>query len=204
MKEYTIEYGKGRPGGNVERRAFETYSDAYQYAADNARGWGFRLIPGADVVSVAELVKELDTGDNGDALNDYRDSSAYIYDAITEAADQRTSVYYCDILAFVREHPEALNDVVADGLYDPAHDYDFYQHAQAAEYMTIERDIYDHLADSLMLAALDFIRYDLKRETIPAELAELLRGWCDDAENFDRMDDIPDRIREYFDEGDQP
>lgn len=152
----------------------------------------------ADLVSVSDLADELDTGDNGDVLCDYRDSSTYICDAICEAADQRTSIYYSDILAFISEHPEALADVIAEGLYDPTHDYDLYKHGQAAEYMLIERDLYDHLADNLMRAALCFIRYDLKRELIPSELAELLREWCDEADNNDRMDYIPNSIREYF------
>lgn len=196
MKEYIIEYGKGRPGGNIECRAFETYRDAFQYAADNARGWGFNITPGADLVSVDELAADLDTGDHGDALNDYRDSSTYISDAIHEAADQRTSIYYSDIMAFVSEHPDALADVVAEGLYDPSHNYDLYAHGQAAEYMTIYNDIWNHLEDALMIAAVDFLRYDLKRQYIPAELADYLKTWVTDP--GDRMNDIPDRIRDYF------
>lgn len=149
-------------------------------------------------VSVDELRADLDTGDHGDALNDYRDSSAYICDAIMEAADNRTSIYYSDILRFISSNPEALADVVNEGLYEVGHgsEYDLYKHGQAAEFMTIERDIYDHLDDALMLAALDFIQYDMKRDAIPAELADYLKGWVRDP--GDRMSDIPDRIREYF------
>lgn len=151
-------------------------------------------------VPVLDLLDDLDTGDHGDRLNDYRDSTACICDAIQEIADGDTSIYYSDIMDFVREHPDALADVIAEGLYDPAHNYDFYKHAQAAEYMTIERDICDHLADSLMVAAVHFLRYDLDVVEIPAELAELLREWCDDADHNDRMYEIPDKIREYLDD----
>lgn len=153
-----------------------------------------------EMVNVSDLIDDLNTGDNGDALNDYRDSSDYICDAINEAADQRVGIYYYELLAFISENPEALADVVAEGLYDPSHNYNLWDHARAAQFLVIERDIYDHLADSLMVAALDFIRYDLKRPQIPAELADLIREWCDDADNNDRMNDIPDRIREYFEE----
>lgn len=156
-----------------------------------------------EMVSVSDLTDDLNTGEHGDALTDYRDSSTYICDAIAEAADQRVSIYYSDILDFIRENPEALEDVVSQGLYDlTPKSYNLYSHAQAAEYMTIERDIYDHLADSLMMAALNFILYDLKRETIPGELADQLRDWCDDADTDDRMSEISDRIREYFGEED--
>lgn len=151
-------------------------------------------------VQTLDLLDDLDTGNHGDRLNDYRDSDAYICDAITEIADADTSIYYSDILDFIRDNPDSLADVITEGLYDPAHDYDLYKHGQAAEFMTIERDIYEHLSDSLMCAAVNFIRYDLNLETIRAELAELLREWCDDADNNDRMNEIPDRIREYFEE----
>lgn len=43
MPKFIITYGKGRPGGNIERLSFESYEKAYQYAADNARGWGFSV-----------------------------------------------------------------------------------------------------------------------------------------------------------------
>ena len=149
-------------------------------------------------VKTLDLLKDLDTGDHGDRLTDYRDSSAYICDAIQEIADADTSIYYSDILDFIRENPDSLADVINEGLYDPSHNYDLYRHAQAAEFMIIERDIYDHIADALMCAAVNFIRYDLDAVEIPEELADLLREWCDDADTCDRMDEIPDKIREYL------
>ena len=149
-------------------------------------------------VRTLDLLDDLDTGNYGDRLNDYRDSDTYICDAIAEIADADTSIYYSDILDFIRENPDSLADVIAEGLYDPTHNYDLYEHAQAAEFMTIERDLHDHLADALMAAAVHFLRYDLDAVAIPEELAELLREWCDDADTDDRMNEIPDRIREYL------
>ena len=157
----------------------------------------------ADTVYTLDLLNDLDTVNHGGRLNDYRDTDGYICDVIAEIADADTSIYYNDILDFIRENPDALADVITEGLYDPSHDYDLYNHAQAAEFMTIERDIYDHLAGSLMAAAVNFLHYDLGRETIPAELAELLREWCDDADNNDRMNEIPDNIRDWFEENEK-
>lgn len=153
-----------------------------------------------DEIKIDDLRDDLDDGNYGEYLNDYRDSSRYICDAISEIADNHTSIYYSDILAFISEHPDLLADVIDEGLYDPSHDYDLYKHGQAAEFMLIERDLYDHLADALFLAALDFIRYDLERETIPGDLADQIREWCDDADSNDRMDFIPNSIREYFEQ----
>ena len=153
-------------------------------------------------INLDDLADGLDLGEYGDRLNDYRDSSTYICDAISEIADSNTSIYYSDILDFIQENPETLADVVAEGLYEvnSSNEYDLHRHGQAAEYMTIERDIYEHMKDAVMLCAVDFIRYDLKIETIPADLAELMGEWADNADNNDRMDEIPDLIREYFDD----
>lgn len=151
-------------------------------------------------VNVETLAENLDLGDYGARLNDYRDSATYICDAISEIADAETSIYYSDILEFIRNNPEALEDVISEGLYtvEAGQEYDLYKHGQAAEYMIIERDIYNHISDVLMLCAVDFIRYDLKRKTIPVLLVSLLQEWVSQWDSCDRMDDIPDRIREYF------
>lgn len=174
-----------------------TTRDDAESAIDPVERLAAILDPQPAEITVDDLREGLDLGDYGEYLNDYRDSSAYIYDAIHEIADNCTSIYYSDIMKYISENPESLADVIAEGLYDPTRGYDLYQHGQAAEYMTIQNDLYTHQADALFMAALDFLKYDMKRETIPAELADELRGWCDD-DPGDRMDEIPDRIREYF------
>ena len=151
-------------------------------------------------MKIEEMRNGLKTGDYGEYLTDYRDSSSYICDAIMEIADNHTSIYYHDILEFIKKKPESLAEVVAEGLYEvhSGREYDLFKHGQAAEYMMIERDIYDHLRDSIMVATLDFIQYDLELVEIPDDLAELVEEWVDNADNNDRMDEIPDKIREYF------
>jgi hypothetical protein len=150
-----------------------------------------------EMVNTRDLLDDLDTGDYGGNLNDYRDSSDYICDAIQEIADNNTSIYYYDIKRFISDNVEAVEDAINEFGWDGCGG-DLMKAGQMGEFITIERDIYDHLADSLLAAAVDFIRYDLDREQIPAELAELLREWADAADNNDRMDDIPDKIRAYF------
>ena len=151
------------------------------------------------MVSVDSLRADLDTGNYGEFLNDYRDSTSGVSDAIAEIADSHTSIYYSDILNFISENPESLAEVIEQGLYDPTHNYNLYEHGQAAEYMLIERDLYEHIEDSLMLVALEFIQRDLGTDEIPEDLAEKLPEWAEEAA-FDSMDYMPDRIREYLDE----
>ena len=149
------------------------------------------------MVAVDELESGLNLGDYGEYLNDYRDSSSYICDAITEIADNNTSIYHSDIMAFLSRNPEAVEDAIDEFGWDGCGGT-LERASQMGEFLTIERDLYDHMADAVMLAAVHFIRYDLKIEEIPEELADLIRQWADEANNNDRMDEIPDKIREYL------
>lgn len=149
------------------------------------------------MVAVDELESVLSLGEYGEYLNDYRDTPAYICDVISEIADNNTSIYHSDIMSFLSGNPEAVEDAIKEFGWDGCGGT-LEKAAQMGEFLTIERDIYDHMADALMLCAVHFIRYDLKIEEIPEELADLIREWADDADNNDRMDEIPDRIREYL------
>ena len=149
------------------------------------------------MVAGDELESGLNLGDYGEYLNDYRDSSSYICDAITEIADNNTSIYHSDIMAFLSRNPEAVEDAIDEFGWDGCGGT-LERASQMGEFLTIERDLYDHMADAVMLAAVHFIRYDLKIEEIPEELADLIRQWADEANNNDRMDEIPDKIREYL------
>ena len=149
------------------------------------------------MVAVDELESGLNLGDYGEYLNDYRDSSSYICDAITEIADNNTSIYHSDIMAFLSRNPEAVEDAIDELGWDGCGGT-LEKASQMGEFLTIERDLYDHMADAVMLAAVHFIRYDLKIEEIPEELADMIQEWADEADSNDRMDDIPDKIREYL------
>lgn len=133
------------------------------------------------------------------SLNDYRDTSGYIYDIVSEIADGATSIYYSDIIKFISENVEAVNDAIRDFGWDGCGS-DLYKAGQMAEFTQIERDIMDHLSDALRVCARDFLRYDLGLETIPAELADMVGEWCENATGNDGMNDIPDMIREWIDD----
>lgn len=157
-----------------------------------------------EMFSIDDLREALDLGDYADEVSEYRDEDAYIGDMISEIADAGTSIYYSDIMEFISENPGALADVVAEGLYEVRSgiEYDLHKHGQAAQYMTIQREVSYRLRDYLMSANLDFIEFDLGMEEIPEELADLLDKWVDEADWDDRMNKIPNMIREYFKEDD--
>lgn len=108
--------------------------------------------------------------------------STYICDAISEIAESNMSIYYSDIMDFISRNPEALAEVIDEGLYDPAHNYDLYKHGQAAEYMTIERELYNNLSDILRLYAADYILRQ-HGEEIPLEVWEAVEERLEDIDS---------------------
>jgi hypothetical protein len=151
------------------------------------------------MVSVSELVDALDTGDYGEYLNDYRASDSYICDAVSEIADSNTSIYYPDIKNFISENPDAFENAINEYGWEGCGS-DYHKAGQMAEYMTIEQDIYNHLADSIKLTAFDYMRYDLKMETISEELADEIDSWGDEADNNEKMSDITEKIDAWLSE----
>lgn len=115
----------------------------------------------------------------------------YICDAIMEQADACTSIYYSDILRFISEHPQALADVVAEGLYevDVEHPYDLYKHGQAAEFMTLEHEAYEHLADIHHGIAAYYLLYVHELKEIPADTWDEIKAAID-ADTPDTYGDI--------------
>lgn len=80
-------------------------------------------------------------------LIDYEDADTmYLCDAISEFADGKTSIYNEDILNFIKQNVEAVNDAIAEFGWDGCGS-DLMKAGQMAEYLTIERKIYEDLGD---------------------------------------------------------
>ena len=154
------------------------------------------------IVRVDDLRREYYSASIAGQLSDYRDSSTYIDDAIHEIADAETPIYYSGMLQFLTDGGvEYIEQAIAEGLYNiDAKTFDFWGLVQAGAYIYNLRILYNDLPAGLYTAALDFIQYDEKRDEIPEELADLLDEWTDEADTLERMDEIPDRIREYFED----
>ena len=132
-------------------------------------------------------------------LLDYN-GTTYICDAISEIADNRTSIYHSDILDFISRDPSALAEVVEEGLYEvrAGAGYNLYEHAQAAEYMRIEQDIYNQLDDAILAYAANYLRTAYHVEEIDAETWEAITDDLDDIDNNSRFDEITDIIDEHM------
>ena len=98
-----------------------------------------------------ELRDKLDLGSYGEDITSY--SRGYICDIFSEIADSATSIYYSDIIAYIGNHVEEVNDAINEFGWEGCGS-DLYKAGQMAEYTSIERDLEEHIDDIIVYAAL--------------------------------------------------
>ena len=92
-----------------------------------------------------------------DFINDYDATyNDYFCDAFSAFADNNTSIYYNQIRDFMKNNIEAVNDAINEFGWDGC-GCDLYKAGQMAEYMQIERELYDDFDDIKKCLALDLI-----------------------------------------------
>ena len=155
--------------------------------------------PEAETVNVRDLLNDLDLGDYGDQMNDYRNSDTYVCDAISEIADSNTSIYYSDIHKFIAENTDALEDAINEYGWEGC-GRDLMKAGQMAEYNTIQGDLYEHLGDTLKCAAYNLLIYDLGMDEAPAELIEAIDEMAEEEDDNATMEAIPGMITEWLEE----
>ena len=135
----------------------------------------------------------LDLGDYGDGIVGYG-GGTYLCDAVTEIADNRTSIYYSDILKFLVENYEDVNDTINEFGWDGV-GKDIIKASQLCEMTMIERDMEDHIPDIVVFGALyDRYGYD---EDIPDEVTDAV---YDALSNREIDDDWNGRIDTHYEE----
>ena len=121
-------------------------------------------------VNVLAMMQEIETECSyAEYVCDYYDSNSYICDTITRIADDNTSIYYSDIIKYISEHVTEVNDAICEFGWDGCGN-DLYKAGQTAEYMQIEREMYDNFADLVQLYALNHIRREYGYEEISEDL----------------------------------
>ena len=128
-----------------------------------------------------------------DCLNDY--DNGYICDIIVEIADSNTSIYHSDIIEFISNNVEEVNDVIEE-LGGDGCGGDLYRAGQAAEFGKNENEMYNELEEGLFNVALSYIEYTLEVEEISDEQLDEIEGLCADTGNNDRLDDFLEKVKE--------
>lgn len=128
-----------------------------------------------------------------DCLNDY--DNGYICDIISEIADSNTSIYYSDIIEFISNNVEEVNDVIEELGWNGCGG-DLYRAGQAAECRKNENEMYEELEQGLFNVALSYIEYTLEIEEISEEQLNDIEGLCSDTDNNDRLEDFLEKVEE--------
>lgn len=128
-----------------------------------------------------------------DCLNDY--DNGYICDIISEIADSNTSIYYSDIIKFISNNVEEVNDAIEELGWDGCGG-DLYKAGQAAEYRKNEHDMYNESEEGLFNVALSHIQYTTKVEEISDEQLDEIDKLCYYTDNNDRLEDFLEKVDE--------
>lgn len=170
---------------NYKQALFNAISDSTNTARENLNGYSIDFI--ADY---------------------YPGSSQYICDAISEFSDSNTNIYYPNIIEFIKDNPDAVNDAINEFGWDGCGG-DLYKAVQMAEYMSIERGINEEIEDIIKYITLDFIdstdEADDEAEKIWRTLteeqkSELLTAFIDNLEMIDnnsRFNEIADLFNDF-------
>lgn len=128
-----------------------------------------------------------------DCLNDY--DNGYICDIISEVADSNTSIYFSDIIEFISNNVEEVNDAIEEYGWGGCGS-DLYKAGQMAEFRKNENEMYEELEQGLFNVALSYIEHTLEVEKISDEQLDEIEGLCADTDNNDRLEDFLEKVEE--------
>ena len=155
------------------------------------------LTENKSVLSVEELKEAIDlSSDYSRNLCDYS-GHYYLCDAITEIADNNTSIYYSDIIKYISNNVEKVNDAIEEMGWDGCGS-DLYKAGQMAEFLDIERQIYDELDNAMLNYCYNYILYDLKINEITPEQKDEIENLCKNVDNNESFDYFEEALTELF------
>lgn len=108
-----------------------------------------------------------------DNFDSYTCGRTYIDDTISQFADGQVDVYHSALRQWAMNNIDALEDVIEEGCYEPLRSYNFYDHIQAAQFWSIEREINDSLSDIIEYLAVSYLWRIAERDYTGAEIDDL-------------------------------
>lgn len=121
-------------------------------------------------VTIESLQDDLDLGDYGDQCSDYGED--YITDRFHDVADENIDIYNYDLLQWLPDHYEWLEEADAQGLLEGTNG-DIFKMVRAAQYMCFTQDMYDHQEDIVRYVTLESLK-DSGVYAVSQELADAL------------------------------
>lgn len=142
-------------------------------------------------VTIEQLQGDLDLGDLRDEVEDF-DFDGDITDAFSETADYKVDDNYHDLLSWLPDHTEWLEQAEFDGLLEGCKG-DIYKMVQMAQYECFKSDLYDHREDICRYGTLDQLR-DMGVYAIRESLADEILNDLSYDEDYAPTDDAKDTI----------
>lgn len=105
-------------------------------------------------ITIEELQENLDLGDFGDQI-DYFDGD--LTDTMQDCADSNVDISYHDLLTWLPDHSEWLEEADSQGLLDGCKG-DIYKMIQMAQYECFSQDLYNHREDICRYGTLDQLK----------------------------------------------
>lgn len=142
-------------------------------------------------VTIEQLQGDLDLGDLRDEVEDF-DFDGDLTDAFSETADYKVDDNYHDLLTWLPDHTEWLEQAEFDGLLEGCKG-DIYKMVQMAQYECFKSDLYDHCEDICRYGTLDQLR-DMGVYAIRESLADEILNDLSYDEDYAPTDDAKDTI----------
>lgn len=162
--------------------------DAYEHPPVDQMLYG-----GQKFITINDAIKNLDLGDYGEDAVDYVNGADYIGDALREAADGMVDIYNYNLLHWLPDNYEWLEEAAAQGLLDGCKG-DLMKMTQMAQYECYSQDLYDHRADIIAATVLDHLK-DQGVYAISEDMADTLIEALGD-EDGELSADMADTLRD--------
>jgi len=150
------------------------------------------------MLKVEDLKKDLNIGECGDNFCDYG-GNQYICDVISYIADNNIDVYTYDLLKWLPDNYEWVEEAISQGLCDTSKP-DIPRMIMMGQYVYYTDNLYKNLDDIMLNYCLHFIMCDLLQEDISEDDFEKLKEKCTNVDNNETLDIFEDFCRELFDE----
>ena len=168
--------------------------DAYEHPPVDQMLYG-----GQKFITINDAIKNLDLGDYGEDAVDYVNGANYIDDALQEAADGMVDIYNHDLLHWLPDNYEWMEEADAQGLLEGCKG-DIFKMTQAAQYECYSQNLYDHRADIIAATTLDYLK-DQGVYAISENMADtLIEGIRDASDGMNRFSDATDLAEETMSE----
>lgn len=138
------------------------------------------------MINIKEFLENSNEGDEiRDLFADYKGSSTYICDAISERADSLIDIYNCDLIDWAKNHICEIDDA-ADELGKPD---SFIGYIQQGQFIYYEHELYDQLDDGIKWAVYSILD-DAGIEELTDEQESAVDDFIDEIDNNNRFSDL--------------